>query len=663
VSFATSLALLVGALVALPILAHLLRRGKTQEQDFPPAHLVPTVAVTSAQRRRLEDRALLALRSIMVLALAVLGATPFVRCSRLSVNRPGGASVALAIIIDDSQSMRMTLPDGSTRFDRALRGATELLASARDGDAVALLLGGQTARLALGATADLTLARQTLASFHPSDRSTDLAEAVSLARAALKDLPHVEKRIVLLSDLAGGELPPGEPAVWTPLPELSEARPNCGIASAERQGRSINIQLGCTDAEASRGRAVELRLADEPSGKALGTLPLELIAGEQRLTLDVSSFDFALRAQLTGTDALPRDNQAFVSAAASGLKVGVIADARAAVVTGGPTVVEQALSALDENLDLKPVASLPESAEDLAPFAALVIDDPAGLSPAVRAALGAWVNQGGVLVGLLGPGVRLTELTSSVEPFARQGVQWEAASPELGIETKSLDWLGDDAQSLAALGIDGRVRLDASDLPGAKIVGRWTDGVPFLFRREQGRGLILTAGLPASVAHSDFALRPGFLALLQHALSSATERRGPSSSRAGTPWLFPADDTPQVNGPMTPNDARGSLPIRVSNVTLEKQVTPDLTGLYVVETKGRKEERVVILESHELTTVASSVVSRANTTETAVEQGRVDASPEWALMILALFALELGARLFGASLLQLFQRLPRRPTA
>src|SRR5690606_20528432 len=147
-SFGTTLALLVGALVGLPLIAHLLRRGKSEEVEFPPAHLVPAAVVTSDKRSRLEDRALLALRCLTILLLAILGATPFVQCSHVSVDREGGASVALAIVLDDSQSMQAVAPESSrSRFERAKTGALQLLDSAREGDAIAVVAGGVHARL------------------------------------------------------------------------------------------------------------------------------------------------------------------------------------------------------------------------------------------------------------------------------------------------------------------------------------------------------------------------------------------------------------------------------------------------------------------------------------------------------------------------------------
>lgn len=655
-SFATSLALLVAVLVGLPLAAHLLRRGKTEEQEFPPVHLVPVVAATSDRRSRLEDRWLLLLRAAMVAALAILGATPFVRCSRLSVDRPQGASVALALVVDDSQSMRSVLPSGETRFEAAVHGAQQLLSSAREGDAIAILLAGNPARLVLSATLDLKLARSTLDALRVTDRSTDVGEAVQLARVALKELPHVEKRVVLLSDLADQQLPNGEPPLWAPLASLRSAVDNCGISKAERLAQSVVVTVGCNSSAAANERSVEVLLADDPSAKALTTLTLQAVSGEQTLSGDVSSFDFELKVRLTGKDGIERDNQAYVAARSAGLRVAVLADTnRAAVVTGGPTILEQALGALDETLDVRPLGSVPEAVDDLAGTAALLVDDPAGLGPEARSALTAWVTRGGTLLGLLGPALNGSELTASIEPFARQGARWEN-QPGGNLDPTTFAWLGESAQSLQTLAERGRVRLDGSDLPETEVMGRWQDGVPWLFRRRLGRGAIFTVGLPASVEQSDFALRPGFLALLAHVISVARERVSPQSSAAGSTWAFPVEAAPTVFGPLEHQGTTATLTAAAAPNPRETWFVPELTGLYNVEYDGKKERRVVILDAPELTRQPLDVTAGDTKRAEADASARVDTSPEWALALLGLFTLELLMRTFGPKVLGRLRR-------
>lgn len=647
-SFATSLALLVGLLVSAPLLAHLLRRGRTTEQEFPPAKLVPPLVVTSKQRKRLEDRLLLSLRALMVLALAVLGATPFVRCAHLSVDRQAGASVALALVIDDSQSMRARLDDGRTRFEAALAGAQQLTGSAREGDALAVIAAGRPARLILNATTDLKAASEALKQLQVTDRATALDDAVNLARASLKALPHVDKRIVLLSDLAAPALmDEGTPPVWTPLEALSEHQPNCGLVGAEQQGRNAVISTACNDAAAARERRVELLLTDEPDGEPIASVPLTEALGLQQRSIGLNTLGFELFARLSGSDAIANDDRTLVSQAVSELSVGVYADStRASVVTGGPTVLEQALSALAPELTLKPLASLPESVADLEAFAALYVDDPPGLSPEMRNTLSEWVKRGGVLVGFLGPSSVAAELAASIEPLARPGAQWESGV-DLRLAVDTLGWLGEPAASLADLGRGGRVRLDAVDLPGTEVVGRWQNGVPWLFRRDVGRGVILTFGLPVSVQHSDFALRPGFLSLLNWGLDLARQRTGPRRSVAGTPWLFPADAKLEVVGPNGKLESQ-----QAASQTLgewQQQVVPEWAGRYQLLLDGNREVRLVNVDPEELVTQPLGRDSTAAAVQAAKTNPVVDASPQWAVLLLVLFAAELAFRVLGDS--------------
>lgn len=640
-SFATTLALAIGLLIAAPIVAHLLKRGRTREFEFPPAHLVPNAVVTSEQKRRLEDRFLLLLRALMVAALAVLGATPFVRCSDLSVDRQSGASVAMAVVIDDSHSMRTKVGDG-TRFEAALRGAEQLLSSLREGDAVALILAGKPARLALTTSTDLALARRTIESFAVTDRATDLGDAIRLARAAMKDLPHLDKRVVVLSDLATEELPDGEPPLWMPLEELTRPVANCGIASASQQGRAVVAVVVCNDRQAARGRQLLLREAGENGGEPFATEPIGEIAGEQRIQLNHSTQGLDLAVELAGDDGIDTDDRADVAKEAVALSIAVVADAsRASVMTGGATVVEQALAALAPEAKLKPLTGVPENAEDLSSHVALVIDDPPGLSPAARAATQSWVERGGVLLALLGPASTSAQLAATLEPFAREGARWEATATAR-VDASSLAWLGPEAEAFSGLATTGRVRLDAADLPGAQTVARWDDGVPLLFRRELGRGLVFTLGLPASVERSDLALSPGFLVLLDLVRKEALHRSGPRTSLAGAVWAFPNDARVSITGPRG-----GALLEAVSSDRAERRFVPEFSGRHAVSVDGERSWRLVELDPVELQRVPLEPEERTAVATAGKGSDSVDASREWALFVLFLFALELATRAFG----------------
>lgn len=659
-TFGTTIALLVGLLAGLPVVAHLLRRGKTEEVEFPPTHLVPAAVVTSDKRSRLEDKALLGLRCLTVLLLAVLGATPFVRCSHLAVDRAAGASVALAIVIDDSQSMR-AVGSGNvrSRFEQAKAGALQLLDSAREGDAIAVVGAGSSARLLLNATTDLASARQVIAGLDVTDRATDLSSAVALARAALKELPHADKRVALLSDQHDKPVPGGQPALWIPLPDLAKPAANCGIAEAVRAGNEVAVSVGCSNQEAATNQRIELRL-DGSDGEMIQERVLEARAGIQHVSFTKVSQDLtsSLGVRLANGDAITSDNRALVGNETAALTIGVVADReKTSAATGGAPLIEQAFEALSADVTIKPLPEVPDAREQLQSFAALVVDDPRGLAPETRLALEQWVTRGGVLLGLLGPSSVATELATSCEPFARPGIQWEPGTTA-ELRTSSLGFLGPDGASLAGLRQTGRVRLDAADLPGAVTRGQWNDGVPFLFERPLGLGTILTVGLPTAFDVSELSIRPGFLALLDIVRDYAQARSGPRRTFAGVPWLFPeqVNVTVDAESPskalersVTADSTSGgasdaaATAQRATNPT-QQQLVPTQAGTYRLVVDGRKEQRSVTIDPRELVQTPEAAEDGPLAEAAGAAPNAIDASPYWALVVLGLFALELGYR-------------------
>lgn len=651
-SFLTAAALAVGLLVLAPVIAHLLRRGRTPEREFPPALLVSRLETHSKEKARLEDRTLLSFRALMVLVLALLGATPLVRCSRLSVDRPHGASVAIAIVLDDSHSMRARTRSGTARWDAALEGARQLLRSVREGDAIALVLAGKPARIALGATTDLNAARAALDDVRQTDRSSDLENAIGLARAAIANLQQPDRKVIVLGDLAGSRL--DQPDVSAPLESLREPVNDCALVTARRQGDRLNVSLACSAAAVG---ARQLRLANdtpleavlaEPS--AMNRLSLEPQHGSQTLAFGLrdGAPDFDL--QLSPADDSPDNDRAAVFRAATELNVAVVTDAEgASVITGGPTIIEQALSAVRPDVGVRPLVLLPDETRALEPFAALILNDPAGLGPESRAALSEWVEKGGVALGLLGPASSGLQLSSTLEPFAERSARWEPASAPLSVNAASVPWLGPEGNSLLDVTRAGRMRLDGAELPGTTVIASWQDGVPFLLRRRLGSGLVISAGLPAAVEHSELALRPAFLALLDHVISEAEQRRGPGLSAVGDRWSFPGDKSVSIEGPEGPlelvREGCDSEAEPGSDCTTGALVaTPELAGRYTVLNDGVEQARTARLDEHEITDPPGSWVPTAAAQAAADETGSVDTSPELALALLVLFAGELALR-------------------
>jgi hypothetical protein len=640
VTFLTALALAVAVFAVAPYLAHRLRRRRAEEQAFPPARLVQATKPTARRRSRLEDRALFATRAAAVVLLAVLGATPLVRCSRLSLQRSSGASVAMAIVVDDSMSMRAASASGRSRFERARQAALEILASAREGDAVAIVLAGAPARVGLAPTTDLETARSALQALTESDRATDLDGALYLAHDLVSSLPQSDRRTVVLSDLADGhpDAPPlGESSpepVWIALPELRAEGVDCTIARAQRSGAKVLVTLRCGPGASAAGRDV---VVEDGHGKVLGQATPST-ANEATVLLASEDVSPA-KARLTGADAIAADDVAPVLPATARGSVAVVADANAeAVVTGGAPIFERALSALKLDLDVRPIPDFPDRVEDLAGTLGVLLDDPPGLTPEQRRALSAYLDGGGVVLLALGPRAASAPLGATLEPILKRAVAWSETSAAGADPASVTGEMASSGQSLADLHAARRAVLAADDAPTFEPFAKWADGPPLVARKTVGRGDVWIVTLPISLDASDLALRPAFLALLQGFAREAQDREATKQSVVGSTWRFPAARDVAIDGP-------GGA-VRVERDGSGLHATPPLLGMYRLIVDGAAETRVATVAERELDLRPRAAAEVTSGEHVGERRAAVDVSGPVALLLLAATAFEMALRLW-----------------
>jgi len=643
VTFLSALALAVALLVVAPYVAHRLRRRKAEEQPFPPARLVAPAPPKARRRSRLEERALFATRAAAVLFLAVLGATPFVRCSRLSLQRSGGASVALAVVVDDSMSMRATAGGSRSRFERAQAGARELLASAREGDAVAIVLAGAPARVVLAATTDLSAARAALDALVASDRATDLEGAISLAQGLVSSLPQVDRRVVVLSDLADGKHdgpPLGEGAsvpVWIALPELATPAVDCAVLRADRNGPRVRVVVACSPGASPAGRDV---VVEDEAGKSLGRATTAEGPSGQATVLLPSEDAAPARAVLVEKDAIAADDGAPVLPEAGRGAIAVVADsADEAVATGGAPIVEQALSALKLDVDVRPIPVFPDRAEDLVGHVGVLLDDPPGLTPEQRRALATFLDGGGVVLVALGPHAAAAPLGASLEPLLARPVSWTETKSIGADPATAVGELSEPARSLEDVAAPKRATIDAQDASAFDPIVRWSDGALLVGRRAMGRGEAWIVTLPFSVEASDLTLRPAFLSLLDAWVRSARERIAPKRSDVGTTWRFPGARSVEVQGP--------AGAVAVSRDDGVAHVSPPVIGTYRVAVDGKTEARVAAPDVRELDLRPRAAAASTQGGAMGERRAAVDVSGQVALALLGLVALEMALRVWS----------------
>jgi hypothetical protein len=636
VSFLSWFALGVALFAVVPYLAHRLRRRKSDDKPFAFARLVPPTEPQARRRSELTDKSLFGLRALSVLLLALLGATPFVRCSRLSLDR-GGASVALVLVVDDSMSMRAKDGGESSRFTRALAGARQLLSSTREGDAVAVVLAGSPPRVALAASTDVHAARSTLDTLAPSDRATDIDGALAMARSLVASLPQQDKRIVLLSDLADGtDTPlPDDPSLWVPMPELPSEASDCAVLSADRSPKEVRVELACSPKATAEGREIELRGGDRVLAKAKapgGPRASVVLPIDPRSTED-------LDVVMTGSDAIAEDDRAAVVLEGSATSIGVVGDTVEEVTaTGGAPVVEQALAALRTDLDVRPLADLPDKVADLRPYAGLVFDDPPGFTPEARRVIDDYLARGGVVLLALGPRAGRAPLGAGFTPLLGTVPTWETAVSVRDKGVKAGEGpLGESAQSLTGLDARGRAELADDDARAYSRWLSWSDGPLFLGQREIGKGEAMVVSLPFALDQSDLPLRPGFLAILDAFVARARARLSPRRSEAGA--SITVADAAVIKAP------GGGTITHVREGAVTRAVLPEI-GRYVITVQDRTEVRVVAPVPRELSLRPRAAPQGGHAKVGAAPGAKLDISWVIALGLLVLFGAEIVMRVF-----------------
>ena len=140
-SWFTPWALVGASLVALPILIHMMGRGRTTVIRFPSLRFLETSRILPARRTRIHDIALLVLRAGAIVAAAVALAQPLVRALPTAPVVDGG--LARIVVLDTSASMRRA----ATGFSAA--------AGATVGKRIADSLANGATRVAVVRAADL----------------------------------------------------------------------------------------------------------------------------------------------------------------------------------------------------------------------------------------------------------------------------------------------------------------------------------------------------------------------------------------------------------------------------------------------------------------------------------------------------------------------------
>ena len=492
--------------VGLPIWLHLLRKHKTTPTPFSSLMFFERREQSSIKHRRLRYLLLFALRTLLLILIALAFAQPYVQQKLLPATR---ASRITVLAIDNSLSMR-----AGGRLGQAKRMAKAEVAGLRPGERAEVLAFGSRVQLLSEITDDHAPLNGGIDAVEPSDARTSYAELVrslrSIAQAAKQPLD-----VHLYSDMQQS----GMPSNFNDLRLSADVRleqhsidarpePNFTVENVvaprrvydNKKARVLATIAGFNNQKSLRRvslvlnqREIESKTVEVPeNGRAtVEFLSLEPPFGPNRGEVRIDS-----------ADALPNDDHFYFS-------VEHVEPRHVLFVhdngnTRGLFYFQNALESSGKSAFVIDPATVDQTA-NIAPakYAFVVLADVSSLPPAFENELRGYVRNGGSVLITLGS----RAVSSNRVPVADTRVEGTSYTGREGERFQTAAWLD---TSHPAILKDARwdevkfywaIRLN----PGkARVAARLTDGTPLLLDEQSGEGHILVFASTLDNVENDF---------------------------------------------------------------------------------------------------------------------------------------------------------------
>jgi hypothetical protein len=298
--------------VAIPVIAHLLRRQKLPRQTLPTIAFLHRIHATRAARLRVVDLLLLITRALLVAALVLVAAAPYRVVQSSLLDRQH----ALAIVFDDSLSMA-AIHEGKTLIERAADFSTKQLRKLPEGSEVSVVLSGKPPRVWVRRRSEIEMIESVFGEIDGrSTRGDALCDAVRTAVELLLESELADRRLLVLSDFTTGTH--AEECEWptrgirVAFETVSTPNPdNRRIASVDvtgepesAEGLRLDVRIAGTSTQAQQ----EVRLRQKGQETQKTSVQRTGDGGEAALSIPPGSTDAVVELQLDPDDVLPADN-------------------------------------------------------------------------------------------------------------------------------------------------------------------------------------------------------------------------------------------------------------------------------------------------------------------------------------------------------------------
>lgn len=264
--FLTPVLLAGSALIAVPVLLHLIMRRQPEQHMFPALRFVQQRRESNRRRMRLRHLLLLALRCALIAGFAFALARPTLKGSGLHGKE--GSPLAVALVVDNSLRMEYVY-ENQTRLDRAVAMAVQLVGELPEDGAVAVLDRGHS----LGSfVADANTAKSRLNHLTATSNPRLLEDVICEAIDLVAERQDYRQEVFLFSDLSKASLSD------TALERIAEA-----LAEAE------DVRIYLIDAGVGVARNLSLGKLEMRSQVLTVGEPLKIDIGVQSTGLAVQT--------------------------------------------------------------------------------------------------------------------------------------------------------------------------------------------------------------------------------------------------------------------------------------------------------------------------------------------------------------------------------------
>ncbi len=588
------------ALGVAPFLLHWILRDRIKRVLFGGTRFLGNKELASAARKHWLENLLLLLRAALLVLLVVAFARPFF------ANHPGTRPLTI-VLLDCSRAMQV-----GGRFARAKSECEDVLAHLPSGEQVMVAAIGDAGVEGLEPANSISDARRhRLDQLHPGGGgAANVLGGLELAAERCGTQPCAIHLVSVLqsegfpSTQRSAHLPASAHLVIHDVAQPTDAPSESVRMTAQLEGGELTPGDGnvvVATRVVNRGSDRRITLALKSGDKALDSRTIELPQdGTASVTLrgsltEVGDFPCTVTADGVPT-ILPDD-------ATSRLVAHVLRQVHIAIVDGKPSddhaqdpafFIAAALSAgAAKRYAIDVVREIPS----LGAYQAVVLACPERIAPADTSRLGGFVQAGGGLLILLGPGLDPDRINPALEALAPARVRsWHVGDVSLSVDAAGAAMfsriLGDRGDNLSIASFSGSAEL--KDSAGAHVLLRFNDQRPALLYDHRGQGVTMLFADAFDRRVGDFPLRPLFLPLVAE-MVRALHAEGDSGGALATGAdlaLSPGDRLLGSPGALVA-DAAGH--IRASEPGFYRRIHDGQEQLLAVNSDPRASDPVLLL--------------------------------------------------------------------